>query len=237
MKLAAALAWNHTEPESETNRVLRTALAVSLLLHGLLGVYAPRVPEKVENSQPVETKIRIKSVDHSREQALSVAAPAQDFAVMNRMPPMRAIPQPLLPDRPSRMPVEDAATLSAPVRPSAGATASVARNDAGPPAPPGARQESASPDLAKIIEAFVRRVEEYKEYPYIARKRGQTGTATVRVAIAADGSLSDATLVSSSGVKRLDEAALALVASACPFHHGLGRELRLTVPITYDLKE
>lgn len=90
---------------------------------------------------------------------------------------------------------------------------------------------------AGIIEAFIRRLEERKEYPYIARKRGQTGTVVVRVRLTPEGALGEAALVASSGFDRLDEAALRLVHEACPFVHGLGRSVVMNVPITYDLKE
>jgi protein TonB len=91
-------------------------------------------------------------------------------------------------------------------------------------------------DLSGIIDAFVQRLEERKEYPYIARRRGQTGTVTVRVVLSANGSLESVSVISSSGVERLDEAAVMLVHAACPYRHGIGRELRMTIPIAYDLK-
>lgn len=105
---------------------------------------------------------------------------------------------------------------------------------AGPAAPAG---RSRPDNAAALAELFVRRLEAKKEYPYIARQRGQTGTVRVRIYLTPEGNLGEASVAASSGVTRLDEAALKLVRAACPFSHGLGRPLVITVPITYDLKE
>ncbi len=102
---------------------------------------------------------------------------------------------------------------------------------------PGLGGQSRTADMAWIMEAFARRLEEKKEYPYIARKRRQSGAVLVRIRLLPSGELEEAVIVSTSGVSRLDEAALKLIRDVCPFEHGTGRFLAVTVPITYDLKE
>jgi protein TonB len=86
-----------------------------------------------------------------------------------------------------------------------------------------------------VIGAFVSEVERRKEYPYIARKRGQEGVVTVSVALSAGGELDDLKIVQSSGFSQLDDAAMAAIRRACPFYHGLGRGVRMMVPIDYRL--
>ncbi|MGL5514264.1 MAG: energy transducer TonB, partial [Sporomusa sp.] len=90
-------------------------------------------------------------------------------------------------------------------------------------------------DIDGIINAFLARVEKSKEYPYMARKRGQVGTVTVAVRLTAAGDLAGAHVVRSSGVATLDEAALKLVQRVCPFAHNAGRVIAMNIPITYNL--
>lgn len=89
-------------------------------------------------------------------------------------------------------------------------------------------------DVDSVINAFVSLVERNKEYPYIAIKRGQTGTVTVFVRIDAEGNLNDVKIVGSSGVKSLDNSAIKAVKDACPFSHGAGRSLEMEIPIRYE---
>jgi protein TonB len=89
-------------------------------------------------------------------------------------------------------------------------------------------------DVDGIINAFVSLVERNKEYPYMAIKRGQTGTVTVFVRLDAAGNLNDVEIVESSGVKSLDTSAIKAVKNACPFSHGAGRMLEMSIPIHYQ---
>lgn len=89
-------------------------------------------------------------------------------------------------------------------------------------------------DVDGIINAFVSLVERNKEYPYMAIKRGQTGTVTVFVRLDAAGNLNDVEIVESSGVKSLDTSAIKAVKNACPFSHGAGRILEMSIPIHYQ---
>ncbi|MBP2630484.1 MAG: hypothetical protein H6Q70_1112 [Firmicutes bacterium] len=89
-------------------------------------------------------------------------------------------------------------------------------------------------DVDSVINAFVSLVERNKEYPYMAIKRGQTGTVTVFVKIDAEGNLSDVKIVESSGVKSLDNSAIKAVKDACPFSHRAGRSLEMEIPIRYE---
>ena len=90
--------------------------------------------------------------------------------------------------------------------------------------------------LASIASRFAAQVEANKEYPYMAVKRGDTGVASVTVTLSAGGSLESYYISGSSGASLLDNAALQAVRAACPFAHGAGRSITLTVPIHFDLQ-
>lgn len=90
--------------------------------------------------------------------------------------------------------------------------------------------------LGSIAARFAARVEANKEYPYMAIKRGQSGVVSVTVTLFADGGLESVYVSGSAGVGVLDNAALQAVRSSCPFSHGAGRSITMTVPIHYDLQ-
>ncbi|HMM19328.1 MAG TPA: TonB family protein [Selenomonadales bacterium] len=92
-------------------------------------------------------------------------------------------------------------------------------------------------DLDGIIEAFLRQIEKRKDYPYMARRRGQEGRVIVTVRLTAAGELAGEQIVRSSGVAALDEAALLLVRKVCPFPHNAGRPITMNIPIAYRLEE
>lgn len=85
------------------------------------------------------------------------------------------------------------------------------------------------------IGRFLARVEDRKEYPFMAVRRNLTGVVTVGVAIDTDGNLVESYIVQSSGAKILDEAGLKAVQKSCPFPHDVGRTLRMNIPISFYL--
>lgn len=103
------------------------------------------------------------------------------------------------------------------------------------PAPPTVSTEPAE-SAASVASRFAARVEANKEYPYMAVKRGLSGVVSVTVTLSAEGALENSYISASSGVSVLDNAALQAVRDACPFSHGAGRSLTLTVPLHFDLQ-
>ena len=89
---------------------------------------------------------------------------------------------------------------------------------------------------ASIASRFAARVEANKEYPYMAVKRGQTGVVSVSATLSAAGSLESSYVAASSGVSVLDNAALQAVRNSCPFSHGAGQSITITVPIHFSLQ-
>lgn len=91
-------------------------------------------------------------------------------------------------------------------------------------------------ELDSIINAFLQQIEKRKDYPYMARRRGQEGTVTVTVRLNEVGELASVQVLRSSGVAALDEAALALVRKVCPFTHNTGQMIAMNIPIDYQIE-
>ena len=89
---------------------------------------------------------------------------------------------------------------------------------------------------ASIASRFAARVEANKEYPYMAVKRGQSGVVSVTATLSAAGNLESSFVAASSGVSVLDSAALQAVRNSCPFNHGAGKSITMTVPIRFSLQ-
>ena len=218
---------------TEQQRSLKIALVISIVVHGVLGVYLFHWQPRQKLLPSPETKIRLK-LDSS-----PVVLPQTTKPELTQVPPAAPVSVPT-PIDPVNQPVS--ATVALPQQRGPALEVAPARTivAAGPMQAEKAEARSTpnvQANAADVIAAFLARLEQRKEYPYIARKRGQTGTVAVHIRIAPDGALRDAVVAVSSGVTRLDEAAIALVRQSCPFRHETGEELRMTVPIVYDLKE
>ncbi len=79
------------------------------------------------------------------------------------------------------------------------------------------------------------------DYPAIAKRRGETGTATVRLTVGLSGKIENVTLQKSSGSSRLDDAVLEAVrGSACssPYkENGEAIRATATVPFVFSLND
>ena len=170
-------------------RSLKIALVLSVLAHGVLGAYLSHWQPQQKPLPPTETKIQLKLTNSP--------LPQQVKPEMTRVPQFSPASQP---------------TLINPVNQPVAATAPVARKRGPAPeitpvqtiaasGPTQVEKVEASPapaaraNSADVIAAFLARLEQRKEYPYIARKRGQTGTVTVQIRIAPDGALRESTVV------------------------------------------
>jgi periplasmic protein TonB len=85
-----------------------------------------------------------------------------------------------------------------------------------PPAPPEAAPVAAAPTAAPARVELPSSDADYLQnpkpaYPAASRRLGEQGKVTIRVLIAADGSVQSASLARSSGFSRLDDAAMAAV--------------------------
>jgi protein TonB len=78
------------------------------------------------------------------------------------------------------------------------------------------------------------------DYPSLSKRRGETGTASVRFVVGLSGKLENIELKKSSGFNRLDDAALAAVhASACKPYVENGQPVRAayTQPFDFNLTD
>ena len=198
------------------------ALFLSLLIHVVIGASLYFWPVQQKPPTPVETKVVFNLVKAPKLQQSQVNAEIAQSA--------QALSDPIT----AKMTPREPAGQSAQADPSNAPT--VKRSAPATLVAPSVKP-AVQANAAEAVAAFLARLEQRKDYPYMARKRGQTGTVTIRVHIAADGGLRDATIINSSGVAILDNAAIALVRQSCPFRHETGEELRMTVPINYNLKD
>ncbi len=222
--------------------VTRPALIISLLIHVFIAFFAPAAWLKSEKP-PVEEPSRIYKINLlaiEKNTVKTIAAPVKAPA-----PIKTAAPAPVPQERPESaavpfarsQPVYSTAPVKQPVAGAGKTEAAASSLELPQRAEISPQAEPRQPDLSGFIELFIRRLEEKKEYPYIARRRGQTGTVTLRVRLTAEGNLEEARVIKSSGFARLDEAAVKLITDVCPVVHGTGQALAITVPISYNLKE
>jgi len=121
-----------------------------------------------------------------------------------------------------------------------------------PKPPPKVEQASPAPrttihDIARAPRIdpsweslLLRRLQEFKNYPLAARKRGEQGVVLLAFAVDRDGHVTSRRIVKSSGYRELDAEVLSLVERAQPmpaFPASMTEaELRLTVPIRFSLR-
>lgn len=91
---------------------------------------------------------------------------------------------------------------------------------------------NASQQQHAILELLHQRISDNKEYPYLARKQGREGIATVAFILNPDGSIENAHLVSSSRAQMLDRAALSAVKKIAPVE---GAQQYLQQPETFQV--
>lgn len=85
------------------------------------------------------------------------------------------------------------------------------------------------------LDGFLDVLERHKKYPYLASKRGVEGTVTVLMKLDPQGNLLSAIIEDSSGSELLDKAALKSIQASCPYQHGTGGYVQVSVPIVYRL--
>lgn len=126
-------------------------------------------------------------------------------------------------------PAETATSLSAPAAPGIASTETAA----------GALVASASAKQIYVSELRAL-LERNKRYPAQALTLGQEGTVKIRFQVLEDGTLTDATIVQTSGSTSLDQAALKLVRGIARFkaipESITERSLSLIVPIDYRVQ-
>ncbi|BAN22800.1 outer membrane transport energization protein TonB [Caballeronia insecticola] len=197
-------------------------------------------------NEPLPRPIEAKSITAQLISETPQPAP-QPVAV--ETPPPKPVPQPVpkplpkpkvkpkIEPKPTPMPVAEAPSQIAAPAP-----------EPTPPAPPQPAPAPAAPAIGKpsMDLAAPKNVAHLScniaqpDYPTMAKRRGETGTATVRLTVGLSGKIENVTLQKSSGSSRLDDAALEAVrGSACSPYKENGEAIRATatVPFVFSLND
>ncbi|RDK01641.1 energy transducer TonB [Paraburkholderia lacunae] len=189
--------------------------------------------------RPVESRTMVAEL-------LSPAPVAAPVALQSIAPPPKPTPQvhtnPKLQPKPTPTPKPAPTPLPQAAAPS---PTPVAAPDPAPPAPaaPAAPAAQAAPAIGRqTMEITAPKNVSHldcniakPEYPSLARRRGETGTAYVKFVVGLTGKLENIELKKSSGFSRLDDAALAAVhASACKPYLENGQPIRAAYTQPYD---
>jgi protein TonB len=230
-----------TAPAANANpRVVAACAAVVIIHAALLGVALTM------HREPLPRPIEAKSITAQLISETPQPAP-QPVAV--ETPPPKPVPQPVpkpqpkpkvkpkVEPKPTPMPVAEAPSQIAAPAP-----------EPTPPAPPQPAPQPAAPAIGKpsMDLAAPKNVAHLScniaqpDYPSMSRRRGETGTAVIRLTVGLSGKIENVTLQKSSGSSRLDDAALEAVrGSACSPYKENGEAIRATatVPFVFSLND
>ena len=183
---------------------------------------APPAPPPSPAPSPEAERAVVTSIPPAPQAAS--APPEADFSAPVAAPRVAARVAP----RPPR------ATAQAVVRATPTARLSKARAEASAAAPPPARGAA---DPAAYRNALLARIQAATRYPEAARERGATGVATVRFALDGAGAVTLVDLAQSSGVRALDDEAVAAVRRASPLPAPpIGAPHAYSAPIRFELR-
>ncbi len=104
----------------------------------------------------------------------------------------------------------------------------------------GLLESGGTSEISSYQALVLAHLQRFRSYPPAAKGGGIKGTATVRFALASNGSVTSLSLAHGSGAAILDEAALSMVHRASPFPPfppGLGRSrMDFAAPVRFDLR-
>ncbi|WP_248321883.1 energy transducer TonB [Caballeronia sp. Sq4a] len=241
-------------PSARINPRLVAACALVLGIHAaLLGVALTMRHEAPP--RPVEAKAitaqLISETPQPAPQPVAVQSPPTPQ-------PPKPVPQPQPKPQPKIKPKAEPKPAPMPVTPAPSPIAAPAAEPTppAPPAPPPPAPAPAAPapaapaapaigkptmDLAapKNVARLSCNIAQ-PDYPAMSRRRGETGTALVKLTVGLSGKIENVTLQKSSGSSRLDDAALdAVRSSACTPYKENGEAIRATatVPFVFSLND
>jgi len=170
-----------------------------------------------------------------------ISRPHRVASVAKPKPKSKSKPKPRVKPKPKLVPKPSAAKMidaeprefeSVNVRPPLASTA--VRRPVRP------EQELSAHQRQHYLAALAAQINRRRYYPKIARRRGEQGRVVVSFVVSKYGELSDMKVVESSGIKRLDEAALKTLRRASPFKPiptALDKERwSISVPIEFKLR-
>ncbi|SAL19266.1 TonB-like protein [Caballeronia cordobensis] len=222
-------------------RVIAACAAVVAIHVALLGAALTL------RNEPLPRPIEAKSI--TAQLISETPQPAPQPVAVETPPPPKPVPQPVpkpqpkpkvkpkIEPKPTPMPVTEAPSQIAAPAP-----------EPTPPAPPQPAPPPAAPAIGKpsMDLAAPKNVAHLScniaqpDYPAMAKRRGETGTAVIRLTVGLSGKIENVTLQKSSGSSRLDDAALdAVRGSACSPYKENGEAIRATatVPFVFSLND
>lgn len=236
------------------NRALGVALLASLALHGALFLALPALREAQQRRTAASEPILVRLTEPQAKPAVSTAPPqpiheAQKSISPSRAPklqpqvrptPTQTAPaQPLSTEPRAESEVAPAPLQAAPVRQPVQATAGLSSADALP-----AQATPEAPDagtLAQYRLAVISAAKRYKRYPRVAQDNNWQGRVEIRMAIGANGAISDLSVRASTGHVVLDQQALEMIERAnamAPIPPALrGKHFVVDIPVVFSLLE
>jgi protein TonB len=231
-----------TAPASNANpRVIAACAAVVVIHVALLGVALTM------RHEPLPRPIEAKSI--TAQLISETPQPAPQPVAVETPPPPKPVPQPVpkpqpkpkvkpkIEPKPTPMPVTEAPSQIA--APAPEPTPPAPAQPAPPPAAPAIGKPSMDLAAPKNVARLSCNIAQ-PDYPATAKRRGETGTAVIRLTVGLSGKIENITLQKSSGSSRLDDAALEAVrGSACSPYKENGEAIRATatVPFVFSLND
>lgn len=102
------------------------------------------------------------------------------------------------------------------------------------------KQANIRGNLTELILALHTRIEQNKQYPLIAQRRGKQGTATIRFLLSPSGDIENIEILQTTGHVALDEAATSAVSKAAPVNEAanfLVQTTQFVVNVTFALDD
>ncbi|RCS58376.1 energy transducer TonB [Parvibium lacunae] len=153
----------------------------------------------------------------------------------------KPVPAQVLPDTPSPIPLASATPINSQANNAAtapsNASASHTSSSQNPSLPSVSQAPAAQPKV--VTQGIAYLVKPDPQYPPLARRAGEEGTALIRVLVNTEGRPEEANVQQSSGFNRLDEAARkAVLAARFRPHQENGQAIRVwtLVPISFTLE-
>lgn len=236
--------------QSVIKKTLLVSLAVHLLLAGILLFIPGDNAPAADTPEPVKRRITLVAAAHGKPRMVTRPAaptPTAQTTSKRTQQPVQQQKTATKPETQAPPTGQDKPSDTVPPAPDGGGeglgvSAAISGRGASSSADDSAeghdiRTQAEPFDLDGLRARFIRSLEKNKEYPYMARRRMQTGTVALSITLDSSGGLQSVNIRRASGFSQLDEAAAALVRKICPFAHQAGRAVTMDISINYDLKD
>ncbi|WLE60059.1 energy transducer TonB [Burkholderia plantarii] len=221
------------------NRRIAVASAIVLLGHAALIGGALLMPRDELPQPKLESTMTVQLLSAPVAQPVSLESKPTP-PPPKPVPKPKVVPKPIVRPTPTPLPVsrEPSSNVVQAPDPTPPAPPAPAAPPAPPAPPPPARptMEIVAPKEGPKLVCQVRE----PDYPTLSKRRGETGTATVRFVVGLSGQIESVKVVQSSGFQRLDDAAAdAIRATPCKPYMENGQPVRAayTQPFKFNLND